>query len=122
MATSDVDAATYLDNLMARHREAEENTPSAKFFRNQLSDERAQPAYDALLDSPFSTADFVKLVLNNMVYGTDDVALWGGVAGSYEEAKEYYDSIEDEDELRSEAASILAYGNWDRKKVGFKFS
>ena len=122
MTNSDVDMGTYLNNLMARHKEAEENTPGAKFFRNRLSDERAQPAYDALIDSPHTTADFVKLVLNNMVYGTDDVALWGGVAGSREEAKEYYDSIEDEDELRSEAASILAYGNWNRKKVGFKFS
>lgn len=100
------------------------NDPLSLFSAHQVPEDQAESAYQGLMDSLLPTSYYVQIALNNDIYGGrgGGVPLWGGIAASREEAKEYYDSIEDEDELRSEAASILAYGNWDRKKVGFKFS
>ena len=98
--------------------------PLSLFSAHKVPEDQAEAAYQGLMDSLLPTNYYVQIALNNDIYGGrgGGVPLWGGIAESREEAEAYYDSIEDEDELRSEAASILAYGNWDRKKVGFKFS
>lgn len=75
---------------------------------------------DDIIESYYQTDRLVSLVMNANVWGEDD-PLWTLVAGSYEEAEAFFNSL-DEDERRLNVAEVLENGGWSLSAIGRKFS